>query len=154
MNKYQAIMENALRETVGQMIYDGNPFSIIIATASPWEFPLPRELAESKFMKLTIAGWSLEQAYVDPDDINRMFVRVAFGDEENSKFINFSEIHAVMDSDDSPLFQRVFDSREIEKPLTMRGLMLDADNMPKEGMDRSMKSMIDKNPHLKKRRKE
>ena len=146
MTKYQRKLEQALKEVVGEMIYDQEPFSIIVAVTDDWEFPLPREILENNVMRLSLSGWALEQARLDPDLSGGLYVRVAFGDEENSRTFDFSEIHGVLDAELKPLFQRVFDSKDDTAKYTLKGLM--RSKVDEEGVKRSMDAMRKYNPNM------
>ena len=131
-------MEEALKELLTVLISDQTPFSIVVPTADDWEFPLDTEIASQKMMMLALNGWSLEQASMS--GAYGIYIKIAFGDNENSKVFNLGDIHGVIDKDGKPLFQRVFSGIHQEQGYTLKGLI------DSEGAKNSMDAMKRNNP--------
>ena len=137
-------MEDSLIGLVGELVKDQAPFHIVVSTTDDWEFPLDPKITKVKSMVLSISGWALEQAYLDEN--NMLYIRLAFGDSENSKAFYFSEIHAVLDQQQMPLYQRVFDSTIKKEEYTLKSLIGMPPGDSPEGIRTSMDAMKKNNP--------
>ncbi len=144
MNKYQLIMETALQTLLAEYIADQEPFNIIVPTTDNWEFPLHSDIVKKKSIVLAFSGWALEQVCLVGH--NGLYVKLAFGDDENSKTFSLSEVHAVLTNDGSALYQRVFDSTETKEEYTLKSLIGMPPNSSPEGVKNSMNAMKKNNP--------
>jgi len=136
MSKYTDIMDEALMSLLRELTNDCVPFNIVISSTDNWEFPLPKNLVAEKYIFLSVAGRDLEQAYVDNGEL---YLRLAFGDYENSKYIKPGEILAVMDDTRAPIYQRVFETEiKKKKTYTLKSLIGMKPNVDHAGLKNSM----------------
>ena len=95
-------------------------YSLLVPTTDDWEYDLPSTLDDANYMKLEITGWTHEESYLDTDGI---YLKVAFGEDENSKFFNFDQILSLMDLDGKPIltnlnYKPIIDKSIIPEPET------------------------------------
>jgi len=135
MSKYTDIMDEALMSLLRELTNDCVPFNIVISSTDNWEFPLPKNLVAEKHILLSVTGWALEQTYVVDGEL---YVRLAFGDNENSKYIKPGEIFVVMDDARAPLYQRVFETEMKKKTYTLKSLIGMKPNVDPAGLKNSM----------------
>lgn len=148
MSKYHKMMDEALMFLLQSLTDDNEPFGVIVSQTDDWEFPLPKELVVDKPIFLKISGWALEQSCVEKE---RLYIRIAFGDNENSKYFHPGEIFAVLDAEGKPLYQRVF-TTEMKKPeYTLKSLIGMPPNDAPVGVKNSMDAMMKNNPKIFKR---
>lgn len=138
MSKYTDIMDEALMSLLHSLTEDRTPFNIVIASTDDWEFPLPKGITAEKHILLSVTGWALEHSYVDNGEL---YVRLAFGNNENSKYIKPGEILVVMDDAGSPLYQRVFRTEAKKRTFTLKSLMDMKPNADSSRVKNSMDAM-------------
>ena len=76
-------------------------YCILVQTIDDWEYELPAELIKTSLMKINIKDWTREESYTDN---NGIYVKTAFGEDENSKFFPFNEIIGLYNFEDEQLF--------------------------------------------------
>jgi hypothetical protein len=143
MNKYHKIMDEALMQLLEALSNDQEPYGVVVSPDDNWEFPLPKEIAGVKPILLNISGWTLEQSYVEK---NSLYLKVAFGDDENSKRFSPGDILAVLDKDGRQLYQRVFITEERKPEYTLKSLIGMPPNDAPDGVKNSMDAMRRNNP--------
>lgn len=96
-----------------------------VLTTDDWEYPLPNELLQEKYMTIVITGWSGENSYPTDDGV---FITTAFGEQENSKLFKWADIKGIFTKDGLPLIVKPYDPiKEEPKPqrpnLTLKDVM-------------------------------
>lgn len=99
------ILEECAKILVAQMIEDGHDFMVIIPPFDDWEFPLPEKILKGNGLPISISGWTKEESYVDKDGL---FIKTAFGEDENSKLVPFWQIGAIVDEKQNTIFTKPY----------------------------------------------
>ena len=73
-------------------------YSLVVPVVNDWAHQLPEHVLSSKYMKLDITEWSMEETYITDQGVH---VTVAFGSDENYKLFTFEQILSVLDSKDN-----------------------------------------------------
>ena len=148
MNKYKQIVEDALKALVRAVDADGD-YWLVFSTKVSWKNPLPKEILEAPHLIIQITGWSREESAADEGGV---FIMTAFGEEQNSCYLPYWEIIAVMDENKEVLFQRTFEGENPEKGkhsiASLMGASADKLGTVTEGESVSMKAMMRNNPGM------
>ena len=89
-------------------------YCILVQTIDDWEYELPAELIKTSLMKINIKDWTREESYTDN---NGIYVKTAFGEDENSKFFPFNEIIGLYNFEDEQLFIKPYVNKKVSQPV-------------------------------------
>jgi len=132
-----------IKEIITHEFDNSDVVKLLLPSTDNWECPLPSSVTASSYFVIDLVNWSKEESHHDD---NGIYIRVAFGNEENSKFFRWDEIKGILASDNKFVVLKPYDTNEIAVPknLSMKDVMHDD-----KGQKKSMESLLKKNPHLK-----
>ncbi len=98
-------LEKAFKDIITNEHNNSSGYRIIVPTTDDWEYSLPTELLKHELMRLDIINWSREESYLDKSGI---YIKIAFGEDENSKFFNFQDIVSIYSIEGEELFTKKY----------------------------------------------
>lgn len=151
--KIVTVVERKFRELLFQIDTEFESFKIMVKhNPSIWENPLPDSIkildvnnGRDAVIVIGIQNWTREESYYDKES-GGMFVRTAFGGDENSALIPSSDIVGIMDEKGNVVYFKTYNliaEKQGEKPSVTT----------EEGTKYSMKMLMEKNKHLTKKKK-
>jgi len=138
-----------LLETVKNYLYFEKPFVIVIKNYNDWDIPLPKPIQKMNEFHILIDTGTLKNSFVE--DGNDIVIQASFedsnGEEIYKKTLNGKDIMGILTTDNRIIFIKTFKEQDEMKIPNTNYQNLVIDN---EGVEKSMKLMLEQNPHLKK----
>jgi len=159
--KYINIQKSMLKATIEEVSSYNDGFRLVLVNSNTWDFDLPDNLKDQKFINIDLKGWSLEQSIFDDEGI---FLQTAFGQDEYSRKFTWDEIVNVLTFDGRVLYQKVIafntlldetiqDAKDTIEPTEpkFKGVpkKLSLSNIDEVKVQFSMDTMLKRNKHLK-----
>jgi len=146
--------ESFFAELLFQIDTEFDEYQVAVIADDRWEKPLPDNLPKTRLGSdgpivfiISISGWTRENSYYDQEP-DGLFIKTAFGEEENSAFFPHEEVMGLLDMTGHMVYVKTYSidpkGREHDNN--------DAINLPEETpeMKKSMEILLKNNPHLAK----
>ncbi len=113
--------------------YSKEGYCIMVSTTDDWQYPIPAHTKGVDYMRIDITGWTKEESYLDESGI---YVKTAFGEEENSKFFPYSQILGLMTPEGISIFTKPYILKTEEKKYSLKDVMTNT-----KGLEKSKKAL-------------
>lgn len=115
-----------------------------------WEHPLPDWVKGARMpgggpevIVIAIKGWTREESYFDEEE-DGMFLKVAFGDDENTAFVPTNDVMGILNSSGQLVYAKTY---SIESSTGKKEKL--PSGVTEDGISASMEALLKNNPQLK-----